>query len=75
MNIGNSDAMIKKQHIYLKKWINQNQLAKLFDTSVPDMSMHIANMLKESELEKNSVIKNFLTTASEGKRWEEGCEK
>ena len=47
-------------------WMNQNQLAELFDTSVPNVSMHIANVLKEGELERNSVIKNYLTTASDG---------
>lgn len=51
-------------------WMNQNQLAELFDTSVPNMSMHIANILKEGELGKNSVIKNYLTTASDGKKYE-----
>lgn len=45
-------------------WMNQNQLAELFDTSVPNISMHIANVLKEGELERNAVIKNYLTTAS-----------
>ena len=28
-------------------WMNQNQLAELFDTSVPNVSMHIVNMLKD----------------------------
>jgi hypothetical protein len=28
-------------------WMNQNQLAELFDTSVPNISMHISNILKE----------------------------
>lgn len=51
-------------------WMNQNQLAELFDTSVPNVSMHIANVLKEGELERNSVIKNYLTTASDGKQYE-----
>ena len=51
-------------------WMNQNQLAELFDTSVPNMSMHIANILKEGELNGNSVIKNYLTTASDGKKYE-----
>ena len=46
---------------------NQNQLAELFDTSVPNVSMHIANVLKEGELERNSVIKNYLTTAVDGR--------
>lgn len=48
-------------------WMNQNQLAELFDTSVPNISMHISNVLKEGELEQNSVIKDYLTTASDGK--------
>ena len=50
-------------------WMNQNQLAELFDTSVPNVCMHIANILKEGELQRNSVIKNYLTTAADGKKW------
>jgi hypothetical protein len=34
-----------------------------FDTSVPNISMHITNILKENELGADSVIKNYLTTA------------
>lgn len=48
-------------------WMNQNQLAELFDTSVPNISMHISNILKDGELEQNSVIKDYLSTASDGK--------
>ena len=48
-------------------WMNQNQIAQLFDTSVPNISMHITNILKEKELSENSVIKNYLTTAADGK--------
>ena len=48
-------------------WMNQNQLAELFDTSVPNISMHISNILKESKLEAESVIKDYLSTASDGK--------
>ena len=51
-------------------WMNQNQIAELFDTSVPNISMHIANILNEKELEENSVIKNYLTTACDGKNYE-----
>jgi len=46
-------------------WMNPKQLAELFDTSVPNISMHISNILKEKELEEDSVIKNYLTTASD----------
>ncbi len=50
-------------------WMNQNQLAELFDTSIPNISMHISNILKEMELEYNSVIKDYLTTAADGKKY------
>jgi hypothetical protein len=48
-------------------WMNQNQLAELFDTSVPNISMHISNILKENELQVDSVVKDYLTTAADGK--------
>lgn len=51
-------------------WMNQKELAELFDTSIPNISMHITNILKDKELEKNSVIKDYLTTAQDGKQYE-----
>lgn len=50
-------------------WMNQNQLAELFDTSVPNISMHISNILRDGELQENSVVKEYLTTASDGKEY------
>ena len=50
-------------------WLNQNQLAELFDTSVQNISLHIINILKENELDKNSVVKDYLTTAADGKNY------
>jgi hypothetical protein len=44
-------------------WMNQNQLAELFATSIPNIIIHISNILKEGEVEENSVVKNFFTTA------------
>lgn len=52
-----------------KIWLNQQQMAELFATSKPNISMHIANILKEKELYKNSVVKEFLTTAADGKNY------
>jgi hypothetical protein len=46
-------------------WMNQNQLAELFDTTKQNISLHINNILKERELDKNSVVKNYLTTAAD----------
>lgn len=50
-------------------WMNQNQLAELFDTSVPNISIHISNILKENELQSKSVVKDYLTTAADGKEY------
>ena len=51
-------------------WMNQNQLAELFDTSKQGIGQHISNILNESELDANSVVKKFFTTASDGKKYE-----
>lgn len=50
-------------------WMNQSQLAELFDTSVPNISMHISNILKDRELVRDSVIKEYLTTATDDKQY------
>ena len=43
-------------------WLNQQQIATLFATSVPNVNMHIAKILKDGGLDAISVIKNYLTT-------------
>ncbi|MEQ1814361.1 MAG: virulence RhuM family protein [Candidatus Nitrotoga sp.] len=50
-------------------WMNQSQLAELFATSVPNISTHISKILKDKELDKNSVVKDYLTTAADGKQY------
>ncbi len=48
-------------------WMNQNQIAELFDTSKQNVGQHIANILSEKELDADSVVKNYFTTAIDGK--------
>lgn len=50
-------------------WMNQSQIAELFDTSVANISIHISKILKDNELGENSVIKNYLITAADGKNY------
>ena len=52
-----------------KIWLNQQQMAELFATSKQLISHHIANILKEKELNKLSVVKQYLTTAVDGKNY------
>ena len=50
-------------------WMNQKQMAELFATSIPNVNIHISNILKENELDKDSVIKDYLITAADGKHY------
>ena len=50
-------------------WMNQNQLAELFATSKQNIGQHIINILKDRELEEDSVVKNYFTTAADGKEY------
>lgn len=50
-------------------WMNQNQLAELFATSKQNIGQHIASILNNKELEDNSVVKNYFTTGSDGKKY------
>lgn len=49
-------------------WLTQQQVAQLFQTSVPNVNMHISNIYEEEELTPEATIKKFLTVRTEGKR-------
>ena len=48
-------------------WLTQAQIAELFQTPKQNVSLHINNTFKEGELEPDSVVKEYLTTAADGK--------
>jgi hypothetical protein len=50
-------------------WLSQNQMAELFQTSKQNISLHIKNIFTDGELEEISVVKEYLTTASDGKKY------
>lgn len=50
-------------------WLNQDQMALLFDTTKQNVSRHIDNCFKEGELDEVSVVKESLTTATDGKAY------
>lgn len=51
-------------------WLSQAQMAELFQTTKQNVSQHVQNMFAEGELEPDSVVKNFLTTAADGKSYD-----
>lgn len=50
-------------------WLSQQLMAELFDTSVQNVGQHISNIMEDKELNANSVIKNYFTTAADGKNY------
>lgn len=50
-------------------WLTQQQMTVLFETTKQNISLHINNIFREKELDKNSVVKDYLTTAADGKKY------
>ncbi len=50
-------------------WLTQQQMAELFKSTKQNISLHVNNIFREGELAKNSVVKECLTTASDGKNY------
>lgn len=50
-------------------WLTQSEMAELFCSSKQNISLHINNIFKEGELQKESVVKEYLTTAADGKQY------
>ena len=51
-------------------WVTQKQLCELFERDKSVISRHIRNIFKSGELERDSVVANFATTASDGKTYQ-----
>jgi hypothetical protein len=50
-------------------WLTQADMVELFQTTKQNISLHIKNIFEEGELEENSVVKEYLTTAPDGKNY------
>ena len=59
------DARLEKETV----WLTQKTMAELFQTTKQNISLHLSNIFKEEELNAKSVVKEFLTTANDGKKY------
>ena len=50
-------------------WLTQKSMAKVFDCSTDNISLHLKNIFESNELDKNSVTEKFSATASDGKNY------
>ena len=51
-------------------WLTQQQMAELFQTTKQNIGQHLKNIFEDGELTQESVVKNFFTTASDGKDYQ-----
>lgn len=77
-NTGNNEIVLYQPDETLKLdvqvgddtvWLSQSQMVELFQTIKQNISLHINNIFKEGELNAISVVKEYLTTASDGKKY------
>ena len=50
-------------------WLSQGQMVELFQKTKQNISLHIRNIFREGELQEDAVVKEYLTTASDGKHY------
>lgn len=50
-------------------WLTQSLIAELFQTTKQNIGQHLKNIFAEGELQENSVVKKFFTTAADGKQY------
>ena len=50
-------------------WLKQADMVELFQTTKQNISLHIKNIFEEGELDEYSVVKEYLTTAADGKKY------
>jgi len=51
-------------------WLTQKLMAELFDVSIPTINEHLKNIFESGELQADSAIRKFLTTAADGKNYD-----
>ena len=57
------DAIFKDETL----WLTQKGMAKVFDCSTDNISLHLKNIFKDNELDENSVVEESSVTAYDGK--------
>jgi hypothetical protein len=51
-------------------WLTQLEMAELFDATKQNISLHLKNIFEDKELDPAAVVKESLTTAADGKRYQ-----
>ena len=67
---GNSEASVEMRYEDENVWLTQKMMATLYDVSVSAINQHLKRIFSDNELEESSVVKQYLTTATDGKGYQ-----
>ena len=68
--VGNSVNSIEIRYENENIWLTQKMMVALYDVSIAAINQHIKKIFEDNELDENSVIKNYLITANDGKNYD-----
>ncbi|KKP92106.1 MAG: hypothetical protein A2445_01485 [Candidatus Jacksonbacteria bacterium RIFOXYC2_FULL_44_29] len=66
---GDGKTRVEVRFEHENVWLTQKLMAELFQTTVANINIHLKNIFQSGELNQDSVIKDFLITASDKKRY------
>jgi hypothetical protein len=66
---GNSEASVEMRYEDENIWLTQKMMAALYDVSVPAINQHLKRLFSDNELEEEAVVKPYLITAADGKKY------
>ena len=66
---GSAETSVEMRYEDENIWLTQKMMATLYDVSVPAINQHLKRIFADNELEEEAVIKQYLTTAADGKSY------
>ena len=67
---GDSEASVEMRYEDENIWLTQKMMAALYAVSIPAINQHLKRIFSDNELEESSVVKQYLTTAADGKGYQ-----
>ena len=67
---GNEQTSVEMRYEDENIWLTQKMMATVYDVSVPAINQHLKRIFADNELEEAAVIKQYLTTAADGKNYQ-----
>jgi hypothetical protein len=67
---GNAESSVEMRYEDENIWLTQKMMATVYDVSVPAINQHLKRIFADNELVEAAVIKQYLTTAADGKNYQ-----